>query len=139
MMSAISKIEVKITTGDNGTLGHVYLGLGGREFRLNRRLKNDFMRNDVSQFVLGDASHAFSVANPEDNDPRSPYPLDTADLLQYPIYLRLSGPNGHWRVEGGTIEIQTGSAAYSIDILPGDKAALLGPRSGEVLFIRHPS
>lgn len=137
-MTAITKIEVKITTGDNGTLGHVFLGLGGREFRLNRLGKNDFQRNDVSQFVLGDPSHPFSVANPDDNDPKQPFPLDTADLVKYPIYLRLAGANLHWRVEGGTITVHTGPNSYVLDMLPGPKNILLGPDSGETLFITHP-
>src|SRR5690606_11669367 len=124
---------------DNGTLGHVFLGICGREFRLNRLGKNDFKRNDVSQFVLGDASDRFSVANPDDNDPKSPFPIDTKYLMAYPIYLRLAGANAHWRIEGGTIEVFTGSASYCLEMLPGKRNILLGPSSGEFLFVKPPN
>ena len=104
-MTAITTIEVSITTGNNGTLGAVYLGIGGREFRLNRLGQNDFMKNNVSQFMLGDGSHAFSVVNPDANDPKKGLPLDSADLDLYPIYLRLAGANAHWQVEIGRAHV----------------------------------
>jgi hypothetical protein len=137
-MSIITMIEVSITTGNNGTLGAVYLGIGGREFRLNRLGQNDFMQNNVSQFVLGDASHAFSVVNPAANDPKKPLPLDSADLELYPIYLRLAGANGHWKVASGMIKVHAGPGSQAIRILPHGTELLLGPDCGELLFVRPP-
>jgi hypothetical protein len=135
-MAAITTIEVMITTGNNGTLGAVYLGIGGREFRLNRLGHNDFMRNDVGQFVLGDASHPFSVADPDANDPKLPLPLDSSDLRRFPVYLRLAGANGHWHVMAGTIKVSAGPATQTIRILPTGCQILLGPDAGEMLFVR---
>lgn len=138
-MSGITSIEVSITTGNNGTYGAVYLGIGGREFRLNRLGQNDFMKNNVSQFVLGDASHMFSVAKPDDNDPKQPLPLDSFDLELHPIYLRLAGANAHWQVVAGMIKVHAGPASQAIRILPAGASILLGPDSGEFLFVRPPS
>jgi hypothetical protein len=135
-MATITTIEVTITTGNNGTLGAVYLGIGGREFRLNRLGQNDFKRNDVSQFVLGDAGHSYAVANPDVNDPKTPLPLDTADLLSFPLYLRLAGANGHWHVAAGTIKVNAGAASATIRILPPTSTIVLGPDAGELLFIQ---
>lgn len=137
-MAAITTIEVSITTGNNGTLGAVYLGIGGREFRLNRLGQNDFMRNNVSQFVLGDGSHAFSVVNPDANDPKRGVPLDGTDLDLFPIYLRLAGANAHWQVAAGTIKVHAGAASMSLRILQPGTDLLLGPDCGEFLFVRPP-
>lgn len=138
-MAAITTIEVSITTGNNGTLGAVYLGIGGREFRLNRLGQNDFMKNNVSQFMLGDGSHAFSVVNPDANDPKKGLPLDSADIGSYPIYLRLAGANAHWQVATGTIKVHAGHGSLSMRILPPGTNILLGPDCGEFLFVRPPS
>jgi hypothetical protein len=137
-MAAITTIEVSITTGNNGTLGAVFLGICGREFRLNRLGQNDFMRNNVSQFVLGDASHSFSVGNPDANDPKKPMPLDSADLDLFPTYVRLAGANAHWHVTAGTIKVYMGAASQTLRILPPGMDLLLGPTAGEFLFIRPP-
>lgn len=137
-MAAITTIEVSITTGNNGTLGAVYLGIGGREFRLNRLGQNDFMKNNVSQFMLGDGSHAFSVVNPDANDPKKGLPLDSADLDLYPIYLRLAGANAHWQVATGTIKVHAGPGSMSMRIVPPGTNILLGPDCGEFLFVRPP-
>jgi hypothetical protein len=137
-MAAITTIEVSITTGNNGTVGAVYLGIGGRELRLNRVGTNDFMQGSISQFVLGDASHAFSVGNPDANDPKKPLPLDSADLSLFPIYLRLAGANGHWHVTAGTIKVNAGAASQSLRILPPGTQILMGPSCGEFLFVRPP-
>ena len=138
-MAAITTIEVSITTGSNGTLGAVYLGICGREFRLNRLGQNDFMQNNVSQFVLGDASHAFAVANPDDNDPKKPMPLDSGDMELFPMYLRLAGANLHWEVVAGTIQVHAGAYSQTLRILPMATKIKLGPTTGEFLFIRPPS
>lgn len=137
-MAAIKTMEVTITTGSNGTLGAVYLGIAGREFRLNRLGTNDFMRNGVSQFVLGDASHAFAVKNPDANDPKKPLPLDTDDIERYPLYLRLAGANGHWEVVEGTVRVEAGIASQVIRILPQGATLLMGPDVGEFLQIEKP-
>lgn len=137
-MAAITTIEVSITTGTNGTVGAVYLGLCGREFRLNRVGANDFMQGSISQFVLGDASHAYSVGNPDANDPKKPLPLDTADLTLFPIYLRLAGANGHWHVTAGTIKVMASAASQTLRIVPPGTQIMMGPTAGEFLFVRPP-
>ncbi len=134
-MAAIKTLEVTITTGSNGTLGAVYLGIAGREFRLNRLGQNDFMRNSVSQFVLGDATHPYAVRTPAANDPKMPLPLDTTMIAQHPLYLRLAGANAHWEVADGTIVINGGGAP--IRMLPSGTKLLLGPEAGEFMYFKQ--
>ncbi|MCX4242168.1 hypothetical protein [Paraliomyxa miuraensis] len=134
-MTAITTIHVKIATGNNGTMGAVYLGLGGREFRLNRIGHNDFQRNSISQFVLGDASHAYAVSHPDDNDPTSPMPLDTIDLARFPVYIRLAGANGHWEIVGGVVDVHAGPTMHTFDLMERASMVLLGPDSGEYLVL----
>jgi hypothetical protein len=137
-MAAIKTMEVTIKTGNNGTMGAVYLGIAGREFRLNRYPQNDFMRNSISQFMLGDDSHAFAVKNPDGNDPKQPMPLDTNDIARYPLYLRLAGANGHWEIVEGSIRVEAGAASKTIRILPQGVTLLMGPDTGEFLHIEQP-
>src|SRR6185436_1829906 len=89
-MTNITKIEVVIDTGSDGTNGRVYLGVGGREFRLDNS-GNDFAANTSAQtFILG---YGASILNAVDNDPRSPYPLVTEILDKYPKYIRFEPEN----------------------------------------------
>jgi hypothetical protein len=132
-MAAITRIEANITTGEKGTDGRVYLGLGGREFLLHRAGQNDFRKNNIDTFVLGDAGN---VANAGLNDPRAPLPLDTAELPLFPIYLRLQA-NNLWHVKGGTIKIHAGNTTQTINILPGPGNLFLGSDCGEYLFLRR--
>jgi len=131
-MAKINRIEVSITTGNNGTLGAVYLGMAGREFRLNRLGQNDFMRNNVSQFVLGDPSHPFAVRDADNNDPKNPQ-LDTTDIAKFPLYLRLAGANAHWEIDDGMIVV---NGSQTIRILPQGAKLKLGPNTGEFWYFQ---
>lgn len=133
-MALIKTLEVMIKTGNNGTLGAVFLGLGGREFRLNRMGTNDFVRNGTSEFMLGDASHPYAVRNPDANDPKAPVPLDTTTIGQFPKYLRLAGANAHWEVMEASIVINGGGAPMRI--LPAGMHLLLGPDAGEYVYFK---
>src|SRR5262245_5832990 len=135
-MAAITRIDLNITTGDKGTDGRVYLGLGGREFLLHRAGQNDFKKNTTDPFVLGDPNNLFTVANPGLNDPRAPLALDTAELSLFPIYLRLQAIN-RWHIKGGTLKIQAGGSTETITILPRARNVFLGPDCGEYLFLRR--
>jgi hypothetical protein len=134
-MTAITMIHVKLDTGSNGTMGAVYLGMGGREFRLNRIGRNDFQRNSSSSFVLGDASHADSVSHPDYNDPSTDMPLHTTDLARFPLYIRLAGASGHWEIVGGTIDVYAGSTVHSFDLTERMSRLVLGPDAGEFLVL----
>jgi Subtilase family len=102
----IKQIQVTITTGDvnaAGTNGKVFLGMGGREFRLDKP-GNQFERGDVDNFVIGDGSN---VEYPNKND--LPMPDGTkdsphmtyVDVLKFPKYIRFEPKNDpdNWNID----------------------------------------
>ena len=91
-MANINKIEVFVLTRKEdagGTDDNVFLGLGGREFRLDTAL-NDFESPSDPTFVLGGGGVGSNVENEDENDPRNPG-IDTEDLAAFPVYLRKAG------------------------------------------------
>jgi hypothetical protein len=80
----IARIEARIRTeGVGGTNGFVYLGIAGREFRLNNG-GNDFVPGSETIFTVGQNN---SVKNRELNDPQFPR-LRVDDLDTFPVYVR---------------------------------------------------
>jgi hypothetical protein len=96
-MARISGIVCQIVTGNvdgAGTDGRVYLGIGGREFRLDSTA-DDYEKHSWREYVLGaaptepaPAAPRTSVKNPERNDPRQGLVLDSEHLGRTPTYLR---------------------------------------------------
>ena len=71
----VDRIVVKIQTGNKsaaGTNGKVYLGIGGREFRLNKS-GDQFKRNKEDEFILGVGAN---ILSPDKNG----LPLDSSFL-----------------------------------------------------------
>src|SRR5262249_6015425 len=96
-MAKVTCISCQIVTGDvdgAGTDGRVYLGVGGREFRLDSR-EDDYERGSWREYVLGVAAlerelsaQQLGVLNPKDKDPTLRFPLDTDFLRRAPVYVR---------------------------------------------------
>lgn len=85
----VTQVIVTITTGDASGAdadGPVYLGLGPREFRLDKT-GNQFERNKTDTFVFGSPGPAGgpNVSNANENDPRSPIEVWLADLIGTPF------------------------------------------------------
>lgn len=97
----IKRIKVEITTGTNGTDGHVYLGIGGREFRLDNPSHNDFEPTRTDIFNLGKKNN---VKNPIENDPRTPA-LNIRQIMSFPCYIRLDSKDG-WNLNTIKVEIR---------------------------------
>jgi hypothetical protein len=135
-MARITRIDITTSTGDEGTNGRVFLGLGGREFLLDRPGRNDFGRNTNEHFVLGAANNVDTVKNSDQNDPGKLLPLDTDDLSRFPIYLRLEAVNG-WHLTGATLQISSSAGVETLTALPGNQSLVLGPETGTVLFIKR--
>lgn len=142
-MARIERIEVEVLTGDEpeaGTDALVYLGLGGREFLLDRRGEDDFRRGRRDFFVLGRGG---TVARPGMNDPRTP-PLATGDLDRYPVYVRLDarGEEDTWLLDNVwvTAETERAEIRYGRPALDGageERAVWLGVRVGSVLHLEE--
>src|SRR5436190_5823803 len=87
---AIRTFSVQIITGNRdgaGTDGDVYIGLCGREFYIDssRSSTDDFERGSDRTYTFGDGSN---VRFHDDNDPRSPYPINVEDIDLTPAYIR---------------------------------------------------
>ncbi len=140
-MAAIETINVTIHTGDvsnAGTDGTVYLGILGREFRLDSD-DDDFERGSVRTYKLGVGAN---ITQKEKNDPRNPQ-LDTVDLnknptnsdptqnYKFPVYIRLEGDD-HWNLV--FVNVEVGSTGYGVNF---PKGLWLGPQAGRVCFLRE--
>lgn len=115
-MALITKIKVTLKTVDRsgaGTDSLVYLGIGGREFRIESKGVDDFEPATERTYVLrtppewGPANEGLGederpVRYPTHNDPSSDYPLDSDILGSFPVYLRY-----HPRIVAGTEDIDT--------------------------------
>lgn len=135
-MAAITKIEVRIITGDRGgagTDGDVYLGLGGREFFLDAHV-DDFEQGSDYTYVLGSEAN---VNYAEFNDPRAPQ-LDTADLDAFPKYIRFepSTVKPSWDLEQVTVTVNPGPDQVTFGALEGDDHLWLGPEYGKFCYLR---
>ena len=87
LMSHIKQVLVTIETGDAsdaGADGPVYLGLGAREFRLDKA-GDQFRRATTDTFLLGNGTLGPpDVLNPNENDPATPVWIDSPDLENSP-------------------------------------------------------
>ena len=132
-MVEIKQIIVKIKTGDvsaAGTEGKIYLGIGGREFRVDKP-GNQFQRNNLDTFTIGLGS---DIENPEFNDlPSSANNnLPTVrhlEIITYPKYIRFSpnNDNDNWNVQHVQVEVSDIGKTYQG---PRDGNMWLGTRSG---------
>jgi hypothetical protein len=134
-MVEIKQIIVMIKTGDvggAGTDGKVYLGIGGREFRVDK-LGNQFQRNNLDTFTIGLGS---DIENP-DNVNSLPSPtgnknapnIEDVDIEFSPKYLRFN-PNSdddNWNVQHVQVEVIDIGKTYQG---PRDGNIRLGTRSG---------
>ncbi|WP_202637724.1 RICIN domain-containing protein [Bailinhaonella thermotolerans] len=106
----ISQVEVLAETADvehADTRSRVFLGLGGREFRLNAG-GEALDRGATRRFVLGRDAN---VAEPGFNDPRVPR-LTLGDALSQPAYVRVEpeGANPAWCLEQVEVRVNPGTA-----------------------------
>ena len=92
LMSHIKQILVTIETGDATDAdanGPVYLGLGAREFRLDKA-GDQFRRGTTDTFLLGNGALGTpDVLNPTENDPATPVWIDSPDVENnpYSVYI----------------------------------------------------
>lgn len=135
-MANIKRIDARIKTGNRegaGSSGRFYLGIGGREFRLDIPGTNDFEQNMDQIFTLGEASN---VGNPSHNDPRSPLQLITENLNKYPKYIRFEpeSENDNWNLEEITITVNPGVGQVVFSGLSGDAHLWFGARNNRTFY-----
>jgi hypothetical protein len=147
-MAKITGILCQIITSNidsAGTDGSVYLGLGGREFRLDSSA-DDYERGSWREYILGRAplepnlpSPQTRVQNKDENDPRKLFPLDTVNLNRSPVYIRFepegSGPN--WNLSFAAALVYTGSSQFFAGFTPPNDFDNLwmGTPYGKILYL----
>jgi hypothetical protein len=145
-MSSISGILCQIITGNvdgAGTDGRVYLGLGGREFRLDPTA-DDYEKHSWREYILGAAPNEPQLASPQirvkypdRNDPRQGLPLDTDNLNRTPAYLRFEpqGASDDWDLAFAAALVY-GERFITAYTLPADFHNLwLGQATGKVVYL----
>lgn len=135
----IHHVAVDITTTfaeGASTDGAVYLGLGGREFRLDIGDHHDFVEGDEVTYVFGEGAN---VLFPERNDPRAGLPLSLEDVRRFPVYIRLEAhqKQDDWELANVRVRISASSGSVKYAALQGGTERLwLGRQSGNILHLR---
>jgi len=140
----ITRIEARIRTeAEGGTNGFVYLGIAGREFRLNNG-GNDFVPGSETIFTLGQNN---SVKNRELNDPQLPR-LRVDDLDTFPVYVRFEPrvDADEWALDEASVTVNPGDSAIRFNatmleaLRPGrsrDFSVTLSQATGKFCFLRR--
>jgi hypothetical protein len=122
-MAHITQVIVTVKTGNESGAdadGSVYLGLGPREFRLDKK-GNQFEKGGKDEFILGNTGPGgqANVKNPNENDPTTPIRIELQDLLGVPfsgmppsssnpwpynVYIAYEGDN-KWLVEDVKVRV----------------------------------
>lgn len=140
MESLVRRIVVDIVTSYSsgaGTKGDVFLGLGGREFRLSVERASDFERGAEMSYQLGEDSN---VRDPERNDPRIGLPIRVTDVVAHPVYVRMAprGNSDDWHVEAVQVRVlhEDERRAMRFSALDGPKESIwLGQQCGTMLHL----
>lgn len=108
-------VQVKTAAGrGTGTDGRIYLGVCGREFRL-QNAPADFHSGAEPLFVLGDGA---TVRHPDLNDPRHPQ-LDTDMAEKYPVYIRFEPvtASDDWKVRVVCVRVEGDLSLHDPDLI----------------------
>jgi hypothetical protein len=157
-MTHVDKIVVDILTRNvtnAGTNGEVYLGYGGREFRLNQP-GDQFKKGDSDHFVIGVGSNTEKpdindlpiAAATNDKSPKINETIVTTAFNPFPVYIRLDpkdDKDNDWNLETARVSAVAGfgsgtgpTKTYTFP-KPGavhlEGTIWLGRESGLILFL----
>jgi hypothetical protein len=141
-----------------GTDGRVYLGIGGREFRLASTAP-DFERGSGLVYIMGKSPDEpnppppqIRVLNGEQNDPQVGHGIDarietvppTPQLYRSPVYIRFEplGDSPDWCLRRAFVNVYTGQGQFVIAFLPPSSNfdyLWLGDRYGKIVFLTETS
>ncbi len=148
-MAAITGLLCQMITGKvsgGGTDGNVYVGVGGREFKLDSSA-DDYEAGSWREYVLGDIASGpgtgfTPVLEPDLNDPRKGFPLNTVNLNKSPVYIRFEpkvNEDDNWNLSSAHVLVYTGHFQFHTAFGPPEDFDNLwmGPRSGKMLFLTN--
>jgi subtilase family protein len=138
----ITKIEIDVETGAierAGTNGRVYLGICGREFRLDK-LGDQFRVGIIDNFIIGTGSN---IKNPNGiNDiinSSNSYEIDTHVLNIFPKYIRFEPQDNddNWNVSRVELRVTDDTnIVHKFNALDGNGSIWLGENSGLFLGLK---
>lgn len=145
-MVKVDTIFIRLKTKDvenAGTDGDVYLGIGGREFQINKSDRDDFERGDDATYILGDRP----ITPPENgidisswaNNPKDPYIIKTENLNMFPVYIRLENADSVssvWHLDYVEVRVNPESDNTIFSALDDDfEYIFLGGGFGRTLYL----
>lgn len=139
----VSEISVTIKTGDKvavegtnaGTKGEVYLGIGGREFRLALPSQRPFIPNSTVTIVLGPRCNVeYNFYNALDCPN-----LYVEDLDVLPKYIRFQPVdiNDSWFVIEAKVTVNPGAAEKCYTKLSKFDGCWFSAKGTTILYFRH--
>ena len=144
-MAHVTQVIVTIKTGNESGAdadGPVYLGLGPREFRLDKK-GNQFEKGATDEFILGSGSAgAANVRNPAENDPATPIRIELLDLQDAPYAVYIAYESGiKWLVQDVEVKVfgPTFTSGETFQVKNGITSPIwLGQEFGKFLYLQKP-
>lgn len=147
-MSTIIGILCSIKTGPGvhaSTGGRVFLGIGGREFRIDS-IGDDFQVNSEIAYELGNVPEDVPVAlrrkvkNSLQNDPRAGVTMDTETILRLPAYIRHEPikENDDWNLSEINVKFYIQAGLYhhlSFAFFSNVNSLMLGNKFGKSVLL----
>lgn len=145
-MVKVDTIFVRLRTRDEdgaGTDGDVYLGIGGREFHIDKHDRDDFERGDDATYILGERptvppENAIDISGFATN-PKDPYVLKTENLNFFPVYIRLEkadSVSSTWRLDYVEVRVNPETDNITYSALDDDfEWIFLGGGFGRTLYL----
>ena len=147
-MANITGIVCQIITGNingAGTDGSIFLGIGGREFKLDSD-GDDFEKNSLREYILGQEPNDIElrypqvrVKNKEWNDPRNDFQMDSVNTNKTSVYIRFepAGATDGWNLRSIAVIVYRDSAVFNsaYTVPPGFHNLWLGQSCGKMIYL----
>ncbi|GAA3549125.1 hypothetical protein GCM10022419_031830 [Nonomuraea rosea] len=136
----IASIDAHVKTGpDDDVAGgsyddDAYLGIAGREFKLDLPGQNDLDVGQEFHYIYGAGGN---TAYDKYNDPRSPQ-LTFDDVLSNDVYVRINPSDDWWHVEHVQVSVRGVLGSHvTFEALNGSASQWLGNPLGLILHLKR--
>ena len=144
ILYTIGKLEVDIYTSDieyAGGLGTAYLGIGGREFKLDRPAHKEFKEGSKDTFIIGKGSNIENDKGANDLImTQNSYEINDKDIQEFPKYIRYEPKNDNddWNIDRIELRVYDNSDILQLTVkaLEENGNIWLGNSSGLIIGLR---
>jgi len=145
-MAKITGILCQVITGNvdgASTDGSIYLGLCGREFRMDSTA-DDYQRGSWREYIMGRGPvepnlppPQIRVNNKDKNDPRKGFPLDTINLSRTPVYIRFEPEDSddNWNLRFAAALVYAGTFVVGYTPPTDFDNLWLGNAMGKIVYL----